>query len=104
MTAAEVQKVIAVEAMECGSLYEILWELNTHFPNVSYELKLAMSQQVLGTMLNEHFVVLVKGDSTAVPPLPLPLAHSTIGNAKNWEPPGHGHFVMLAAKVEANAI
>ena len=85
-------------------LFEVVWTLNTRFPDVSETVKRQVAELALGDLLNRGLVSLytTTWPGTIYVPVAAHLARSAISDPASWAPPPEapGKYYCFAATPE----
>jgi hypothetical protein len=80
-------------------LYEIIWSLNTQYPDVSRDLKIAAAQAVVAELLKEGHLAVYRTTwaSNRFEPVPQQDAVVALGVPEAWEDPTDQPYFCYAA-------
>ena|SRR6266487_1307351 len=93
------QEVLSDGEGDYTGLYEIVWSLNTQYPNVSRDLKVAAARTTVAELVKEGQVALYRTvwGSNRYEPVPQKDALSALGAPAVWEDPTDQPYLCYAA-------
>src|SRR6266699_4841206 len=93
------QDVLSDGKQDYTGLYEIVWSLNTQYPDVSRDLKIAAARAILADLLKESHVALYRTvwASNRYEPVPAKDALGALGAPAAWEDPSNQPYLCYAA-------
>ncbi|SRR5713101_35531 len=93
------QDVLSDGKADYTGLYEIIWSLNTEYPDVSRDLKTAAARAVMADLLKEGHVALYRTvwASNRYEPVPQKDALSVLSAPAAWEDPSDQPYLCYAA-------
>jgi len=93
------QDVLSDGKEDYMGLYEIVWFLNTQYPDVSRDLKIAEARAIVADLLKEGQVALYRNvwASNRYEPVPAKDALGALGAPAAWEDPSDQPYLCYAA-------
>jgi hypothetical protein len=93
------QDVLSDGKEDYTGLYEIVWSLNTQYPDVSRDLKVAAARAIVTGLLREGQVALYRTvwASNRYEPVPQKDALGALGASAAWEDPSDQPYLCYAA-------
>ena len=79
-------------------LYEIIWSLNTHYPDIARDAKVAAARGIALDLLREGRISLytTRWASNKYDPIPSTEATQLVESAEAWDDPGDDPYVCYA--------
>ena len=92
------QSILEDGAEDYTGLYEIIWSLNTHYPEVDRATKVSASRPILLDLLRRGEVILftTRWASSQYDPVPSDKAVELATSPKSWEDPSGDPYVCYA--------
>ena|SRR3989442_6285103 len=93
------QEILSDGEEDYRGLYEIVWSLNSKYPDLSRDLKIAAARAVVAELLKEGQVALFRTNwaSNRYDPVPQDAALGAIGTPSAWENPSDQPYFCYAA-------
>jgi hypothetical protein len=92
------QSILEDGAEDYTGLYEIIWSLNTHYPEIDHATKLSAARPIFLDLLRRGEVILfsTRWASSQYDPVPADKAVELATSPKSWEDPGDDPYVCYA--------
>jgi hypothetical protein len=92
------QEILGSGAEDYTGLYEIIWSLNTHYPNVTREAKLAAAGPIVLDLLRcgEIMLFTTRWATNQFDPVPASRASELAAQLTSWDDPTDDPYVCYA--------